>query len=180
MPTINITNDYYIFMAKRTSSETALGEPVFGESEGPLTLRAIGSAVLGGIAGLVVMAPVIAGIPMLLGVFQIEPLAQFSDLLIARADTTLGLAFFVAGGAFMLPLFFVVTATFLPPREPAYLRGATIAMLFWVSFVFIFWPGASLYVDTVFVVTTFAAHLRYGTVLGYVMMRLTGIPHHQV
>jgi hypothetical protein len=167
-------------MPKRTSSQTALDEPVLGETEGPLTLRAIGSAVVGGVAGLVVMAPVIAGIPILLGVFEIEPLARFSNLLIAEADATLGLAFFVGGGAVMLPLFFVVTATFLPPREPAYLRGATIAMMFWVSFLFIFWPGVSPYVDTVFFVTTLAAHLLYGAVLGYVMMRLTGIPHHQV
>lgn len=167
-------------MVENTQAEAAPEEPVLGESEEPLTLRAIGSAIVGGIAGLVVMGPVIAGIPILLGVFQIEPLAQFSNLLIAQADATLGLAFFVAGGAFMLPLFFVVTATFLPPREPAYLRGATIAMMFWVSFVFIFWPGVSLYVDSVFLVTTFVAHLLYGTVLGLVMMRLTGIPQHQV
>lgn len=167
-------------MAKNTQAEAAVDEPVFGETEEPLTLRAIASAIVGGIAGLVVMTPVIAGIPILLGVFQLDPLAEFSNLIIAQADATLGLAFFVAGGAFMLPLFFVVTASFLPPRDPAYLRGATIATMFWVSFVFIFWPDASLYVNSLFVVVTLVAHWLYGAVLGLVMTRLTGIPEHRV
>lgn len=167
-------------MTKNTQADSTASEPVFGETEEPLTLRAIASSIIGGIAGLVVMAPVIAGIPILLGVFQAEPLAEFSNLIIAEADATLGLAFFVAGGAFMLPLFFVVTATFLPPREPEYLRGATIATMFWVSFVFIFWPNASLYVNTVFLVVTLVAHWLYGAVLGLVMTRLTGIPEHHV
>ncbi|WP_232702562.1 DUF6789 family protein [Halobacterium wangiae] len=167
-------------MPESTQAEAATDEPVLGENDEPLTLRVIGSAIVGGIAGLVVMAPIIAGIPLLLGVFEAEPLAAFANLVIRQADATVGLAFFVGGGAFVLPLFFVVTATFLPPREPAYLRGVTIALLFWVTFVFIFWPGANLVVNASFLVLTFAAHVVYGTVLGFVMMRLTGIPHHQV
>lgn len=167
-------------MARGTQTDATVDEPVLGESESPLTARTVASGIAGGIAGLVVMAPVIAGIPILLGVFEMEPLARFSNLVIARADATLGLAFFVAGGAFMLPLFFVVTATFLPPREPEYLRGATIATMFWVSFVYIFWPGASAYVNATFLVVTLVAHWLYGTVLGLVMTRLTGIPEHRV
>lgn len=166
-------------MAERTS-DAAVEEQVAPEHEDPLTPRAVVSAMAGGVAGLVVMAPVIAGIPILLGVFQMEPLEQFANLVIADASGTLGAAFFVAGGAVVLPLFFVVTATFLPPREPRYARGATIATMFWVAFVYIFWPGAGLWVNSVFLVVTLVAHLLYGLVLGGVMQRLTGIPEHRV
>lgn len=166
-------------MAER-ASEAGVEDPVLGEHEEPLTPRAVLSSFAGGIAGLIVMAPVIAGIPILLGVFQMEPLEQFANLVIADANGTLGIAFFVAGGAFVLPLFFLVTATFLPPREPRYLRGATISTLFWASFVFIFWPGAGMYVNTTFLVVTLVSHWLYGLVLGSVMQRLTGIPEHQV
>lgn len=166
-------------MAER-ASDAAVEEQVVADHEEPLTPRAVLSSFAGGIAGLVVMAPVIAGIPILLGVFEMEPLEQFANLVIADANATLGMAFFVAGGAFVLPLFFLVTATFLPPREPRYLRGATISTLFWASFVFIFWPAGGMYVNAVFLVVTLVAHWLYGLVLGTVMQRLTGIPEHQV
>ncbi|WP_336036600.1 DUF6789 family protein [Halobacterium yunchengense] len=166
-------------MAERTSEATA-EEQVLGKTEEPLTVRAVLGAFAGGIAGLLVMAPVIAGIPILLGVFEMEPLERFADLVIADASGTLGVAFFVAGGAFVLPLFFLVTATFLPPREPKYVRGATIATLFWAAFVFIFWPNGGLFVDGVFLAVTLVAHWLYGLVLGLVMQRLTGIPEHRV
>lgn len=166
-------------MAER-ASDAAVEEQVLAEETDPLTPRTVASGVAGGIAGLIVMAPVIAGIPILLGVFQMEPLEQFANLVIADASGTLGAAFFVAGGAVVLPLFFVVTATFLPPAEPRYARGATISTMFWVAFVYIFWPGASLWVNGVFIGVTFVAHVLYGLVLGGVMQRLTGIPEHQV
>jgi hypothetical protein len=166
-------------MAEPTS-EAPVEEQVRVDKEEPLTPRAFASAIAGGVAGLVVMGPVIAGIPILLGVFQMEPLEQFANLVLADASATLGVAFFVAGGAVVLPLFFVVTATFLPPREPRYVRGATIAVLFWVAFVNIFWPAASIWVNSMFLVVTFVAHVLYGLVLGGVMQRLTGIPEHQV
>ena len=155
-------------------------EPALGATEEPLTLRAVASAFAGGLAGLAVMSPVIVGIPMLLGIFQIDPLARFADLVIADADAVLGLAFFVAGGVVVLPLFFVVTASFLPPREPKYLRGATISSFFWVSFVYIFWPAGGAFVNGVYVVVTLVSHWLYGAVLGLVMERLTGIPEHRV
>lgn len=146
----------------------------------PITPRVVLSSFAGGILGLVAMAPVIAGIPMVLGVFQVDPLARFARLVIADAGATLGLAFFAVGGAFVLPLFFVVTASFLPPREPRWLRGVTIASLFWVSFVFVFWPAGTTTVNALFVVVTLVAHWVYGGVLGLVMQRLTGIPEHDV
>ncbi|AZH24225.1 DUF6789 family protein [Haloplanus aerogenes] len=167
-------------MVEPSRGDTGVEGPTLGSAEEPLTMRIVASAFLGGVAGLVVMTPVIVGIPMLLGIFQLDPLAGFADLVIAEADAVLGLAFFVAGGVVVLPLFFVVTASFLPPREPKYLRGATISSFFWVSFVYIFWPSGGVFVNSVYVVVTLASHWIYGAVLGLVMERLTGIPSHRV
>lgn len=167
-------------MADSSETPAAVEEPVLDRTEEPLTLRAVASAFVGGAAGIVVMAPVIAGIPILLGTFEMAPLERFADLVIAEADALLGAAFFVAGGVVVLPLFFLIWAPFLPPREPRYLRGATISTLFWVSFVYIFWPGAGVIVNALFVVITLVAHWLYGAVLGAVMQRLTGIPDHDV
>lgn len=167
-------------MVQPSRGDSAVEEPSLGAAEEPLTLRAVVSAFAGGTAGLVVMAPVVAGIPMLLGVFEVAPLARFADFVIAEADALLGLAFFAAGGVVVLPLFFVVTASFLPPREPKYLRGATISTFFWVSFVYIFWPGGGAFVNGVFVVVSLVSHWIYGAALGATMERLTGIPEHRV
>jgi hypothetical protein len=167
-------------MGEGSRQPAAVEEPALGESEEPLTLRSVASAFVGGLAGIVVMSPLIVGVPILLGVFRLDSLARFADLVISQADAVLGLLFFVAGGVVVLPLFFVVTATFLPPREPRYLRGATISSLFWVAFVYIFWPGAGVVVDATFLVVTLVSHWIYGAVLGLVMHRLTGIPEHDV
>lgn len=167
-------------MGKRNPEQAAVKESAFQESEEPLTLRVIGSSIVGGIAGVAVMAPVIAGIPILLDIFRLESLARFAEFVIADANAILGIAFFVAGGAVVLPLFFVVTATFVPPHKPRYLRGASVSSMFWVSFVYIFWPGGSVFVNAVFVVVTLVGHWLYGITLGLVMERLTGIPEHRV
>lgn len=167
-------------MPEWTQGVAATDDDPVRELDEPITPRVVLSSFAGGIVGLVAMAPVIAGIPIVLGVFQVGPLEAFARLVIADASATLGIAFFAVGGAFVLPLFFVVTASFLPPREPRWLRGVTISSLFWVSFVFVFWPGDSLVVNTTFVVVTLLAHWIYGGVLGLVMARLTGIPEHDV
>lgn len=173
-------NVYYKSMAEQNRERSAVEEPALRENEEPLTLWTIGSGIVGGIAGVVVMSPVIAGIPILLDIFRLESLATFADFVISDANAILGIAFFVAGGAVVLPLFFVVTATFVPPREPRYLRGATVSTMFWVSFAYIFWPAGGAYVNAVFVVVTLVGHWIYGAVLGLVMERLTGIPEHSV
>jgi hypothetical protein len=167
-------------MAEKTGRQTTVEEPALGESEEPLTLRTIASAFAGGFAGILVMSPVIAGIPLLLGIFQLSSLARFADLVISEANAILGLLFFLAGGVVVLPLFFVVTATFLPPREPRYVRGATISSFFWIGFVYIFWPGSGPLVNAVYLVVTLISHWLYGAVLGLTMERLTGIPEHSV
>jgi hypothetical protein len=167
-------------MAEESRQGAAVEEPALGQSEEPLTLRAVASAFAGGLAGVVVMSPLIAGVPIIFGIFRLESLARFADLVISQADALLGLLFFVAGGVVVLPLFFLVTATFLPPQEPRYLRGATISSFFWVPFVFIFWPGGSAFVNGAFLVVTLVSHWVYGAILGLVMQRLTGIPEHSV
>jgi hypothetical protein len=167
-------------MSEQSRQEVAVEEPTLGESENPLTLRALVGSFAGGAAGIVVMAPIIAGIPVMLGIFDVTPIARFADLVIAEADALLGIALFVAGGVVVLPLFFVVTATFLPPREPRFLRGVTISTFFWVSFVYVFWPGGGVVVDAVFLVLTLVSHWVYGAVLALAMQRLTGIPEHSV
>jgi len=167
-------------MGQQNPERAAVNESALQERGEPITLRTIGSSIAGGIAGVAVMSPVIAGIPILLDIFRLESLALFAEFVIADANAILGIAFFVAGGAIVLPLFFVVTATFVPPREPRYMRGATISSLFWVSFAYIFWPGGGAFVNAVFVVVTIIGHLIYGITLGLVMERLTGIPEHRV
>lgn len=167
-------------MDEQIRGETAVEEPELGTAEEPLTLRTVASGIAGGLAGVVVMAPVIAGIPILLGIFELAALERFADFVISEANAVLGILFFIAGGAVVLPLFFVVTATFLPPKEPRYLRGVTISSFFWVGFVFIFWPGASVYVNAMYIVITLVSHWIYGATLGLVMQRFTGIPEHDV
>lgn len=167
-------------MANEPRTGTAVEEPALGESEEPLSLRSITSAFVGGAAGLIAMSPLIAGVPILLGTFQLESLARLAEFVISQADATLGLLFFGGGGVVVLPLFFIVTATFLPPKQPRYLRGATISSFFWVGFVYIFWPAGGVFINATFVVVTLVSHWIYGAVLGLVMQRLTGIPEHAV
>lgn len=167
-------------MGEQNPEQAAVTESAFEGNEAPITLRIIGSSIVGGIAGVAVMSPVIAGIPILLDIFRLSSLGRFAEFVIADANAILGIAFFVAGGAVVLPLFFVVTATFVPPREPRYLRGATVSSMFWVSFAYIFWPGGGAFVNAVFIVVTLVGHWVYGITLGLVMERLTGIPEHRV
>lgn len=167
-------------MADSAQGAAAVDDAALHDVEEPITARVVLSSFAGGILGLVAMAPVIAGIPMVLGIFEAEPLAEFARFIIAEAGATLGVAFFAVGGAFVLPLFFVVTASFLPPREPKWARGVTISVFFWTSFVFVFLPNGTFAVDAAFVVITLVAHCIYGGVLGAVMTRLTGIPEHDV
>jgi hypothetical protein len=165
-------------MAEQTVGESTTSDGV--EVQEPLTMRVVASGIVGGTAGVIAVSPILAGVPLLLGVFQLDPLEAFAQLVIADANAVLGIAFFVVGGAIVLPLFFIVTATFLPPQKPRYLRGSTIAALFWTTFVVLFWPGGGLYVTAIFVVVTLVAHLLYGAILGLTMERLGGIPEHRV
>lgn len=167
-------------MADSAQGAAAVDDAAMHDVEEPITARVVLSGFAGGILGLVAMAPVIAGIPMVLGIFEAEPLAEFARFIITEAGATLGIAFFAVGGAFVLPLFFVVTASFLPPRDPKWMRGVTMSVFFWTSFVFIFLPNGTLAGDAAFAVITLVAHCIYGGVLGVTLLRLTGIPEHDV
>jgi hypothetical protein len=167
-------------MADSSGTAVSIEEEPLEEVEEPLSVRAVLSGMLGGVAGLVGMAPIVAGIPLALGIFREEPLANFASLVVAQADPTIGAVIFVVGGAFVLPLFFVVTASFLPPRSPEWARGITMGLIFSTSFVYVFWPNDTAAVNAIFVAVALLAHVVYGGLLGLVMERLTGIPEHEV
>jgi hypothetical protein len=153
-------------------------EARFVETQQPITLAVVVAAFAGGTVGLVAMAPLVAGIPLALGIFDTAPLASLAALF--GADALVGIAVFAAGGVLVLPLFFVVTATFLPPDQPRWARGVTMASLFWVTFLFLFWPGDGALTAVVFLVVTLLGHWVYGLALGVVTHSLTGIPEHDV
>lgn len=160
------------------SSVPTVEEARYADVDEPITGRVVLAAFAGGLGGLVAMAPIVAGIPILLGVFEFDPLLQVVPLI--EGGPEVGLLVFGLGGVFVLPLFFVVTATFLPPREPRWARGVTMSALFWVTFLFLFWPGGGMLTDAVFLVVTLLGHGVYGLVLGVGTHTLTGIPEHDV
>ena len=155
-------------------------EARFGDVTEPITLRVVLAALAGGTLGLAAMLPFVVGIPVAFGVFQLAPLADIGTLIAGDGGPLVGAAIFAAGGAFVLPLFFVVTGSFLPPRNPRYMRGVTMSTLFWVTFLLLFWPGGSAFTNAVFVVATLLGHWMYGLVLGVTTHYLTGIPEHDV
>lgn len=167
-------------MGELSQTTTTGEETEVPNTEEPLSWRVVLSGIAGGVAGLIAMAPIVGGVPYLLGIFEVEALASFSEFIIGQPSALLGLLFFIGGGAVVLPLFFVATATFLPPQEPVYLRGVTISSIFWVTFIFIFWPGNTLLVNAAFLVVTLVAHWVYGAVLGLTMQKISGIPEHAV
>lgn len=146
-----------------------------------ITPRVVLVAFAGGAAGLVAMAPVLVGLPALLGLFPSDPMldvAALGRVVGLEASLPMGLAVFVAGGAVGLPLLFVVAGSFLPPRRPRAARGATFAVVIWTGFVLAFWPGISAAVA--FMTVSLVGHLIYGLVLGAVMDRFAHIPRHAV
>ncbi|SEW27983.1 DUF6789 family protein [Halobacterium jilantaiense] len=153
-------------------------EARYASVDEPITARVVLAAFAGGLAGLVAMAPVVAGVPLVLGVFEVDPLLEVIPLV--DGGPLVGVLVFALGGVFALPLFFVVTATFLPPREPRWARGVTMSTLFWVTFLYLFWPGGDTLTDAVFLVVTLVGHWLYGVVLGVMTHTLTGIPEHDV
>lgn len=166
-------------MAEPQSDESVLDLPLT-DVEKPITPKALLSSFVAGVVGLAVMAPVAVGIPAWLGLFRLRPDAGFEFLVGASPTPGLPVVFFVLGGGIVVPLFFLVTATYLPPATPRYLRGVTISVIFWPGFVIVFWPFASAWTNTVFLVVSFVSHLLYGLVLGVVLQSLTGIPEHEV
>jgi hypothetical protein len=140
------------------------------------------TALAGGVASTVLMLPVLVGLPALLGLFRTEPVTEFAGFAaFVGIEPTLGigLMLFAAGGIIVIPLVFLVVGAFLPPKEPEYLRGVTIAMFFWTGFLS-FWPNSDLFTVASFLVFSILAHVVYGLTLGLVLDRTIGIPEHEV
>lgn len=167
-------------MDDQPSETRLLSDMTLAEVENPITLRAIIGAFVAGFAGLVVMAPVAIGIPIWLDLFEINSSAGFGYLVNAAPSQTLTILFFIAGGGIVVPLFFLVTATYLPPETPRFVRGVTMSLIFWPGFVIAFWPFADSTTNAVFLVFSLLSHLLYGLVLGVGFDVLTGIPEHDV
>ncbi len=168
------------------TSETdavALEQPGIVELGLPISARVVLVAMAGGLLGTVLMLPVLVGVPQALGLFRTEPITQFAGFAAffgIEPTATLGMVVFGLGGTFVLPLIFLVVGSFLPPREPRYLRGMTFATFFWTGFAPAFWPGTGALAVAVFLVVSLLAHWVYGATLGYVLHRTTGIPQHDV
>jgi hypothetical protein len=167
-------------MASSTETSSRLPEAVVGDVERPLSWRSIASGIGGGVAGVVAMLPVVVGVPVALGLFRLEGPQLFSTIVGGQPGAALGVAVFLAGGVVVVPLFFLVTATYLPPVRPAFARGITISSVTWSGFVVAFWPSGGLGVLGAFLVCTLVGHWVYGAVLGTTVHVLTGIPRHEV
>lgn len=170
------------------SRETPTEEIASGEDtavhEVLITVRLVATAMVSGLIGMVLMVPLLVGVPVLLGVFRPEPIAQFADFggafFSAEPSLTLGIVLFVVGGMTVIPLMFLVVGAFLPPERPRYLRGVTFATIIWTGFLLGFWPGGGPAVVSVFVVVSLLAHWIYGGTLAYLVDRFGEIPQHDV
>ena len=143
--------------------------------------RVVLSAFVGGLVGLVLMMPVLLGLPALLGLFEADPLISVTDLgrvIGIQPSLLLGLAVFLAGGVIALPLLFTVAGGFLPPREPRAVRGVVFATIMWTGFVIAYRPGPRSVV--LFGALSLAGHWVYGYALGAVMERLAYVPEHTI
>jgi len=155
--------------------------------------RILWSMVTGAI-GLVLMAPLLVGVPLALGVFEAEPIAEFADIAsffglqaefvgpLFGLDPNLlvGVALFALGGVLFLPVQFLVVGAFLPPESPRFVRGMTFMSLWWFGFIAAFWPGGGLVTIGVFLVVSLLSHWVYGGTMGYLVQRFGGIPQHEV
>ena len=168
-------------------TEVAAGETTVAErteeSGIPITVKVLGLGMGGGLLGMLVMLPLLVGLPAALGLFSAEPVVEFvplTGLLGIEPTLALGLALFVAGGTVLLPMVFLVVGAYLPPQEPRALRGATFATIFWTGFVPAFWPEGGALTVAAFLVVSLVSHWVYGVVLAGFLDRTVGIPQHEV
>jgi hypothetical protein len=171
------------------SGETAETESLAGdELEGgtaqlPITIRLVGTAMLGGVVGMVLMLPLLVGAPVALGLFRTAPIVDFASVgsfFGLQPSLGLGIFMFVLGGSTLLPVQFLVIGGFLPPESPRYVRGASFMTAYWFGFVFAFWPGGGAITVGIFVVVSLVSHWIYGISLGYLVDRWAEIPQHRV
>ncbi|MFC7222983.1 DUF6789 family protein [Halalkalicoccus sp. GCM10025322] len=171
------------------SKETNSASPSTTEGPGleevglPITLRVIVVAMGGGLVGMLLMLPLLGGVPIALDVFRPEAIVEFAHFglyLGLEPSVTTGILLFFVGGTTVLPLLFIVVGSFLPPEEPRYLRGAAYATIFWIGFLIAFWPGGGVLTIGLFLVVSLVSHWIYGMTLGYVLDATVGIPQHDV
>lgn len=163
-------------------SDAEVGE-IEREASMPISWKRVLAAVGGGFLGIVLMQPLLVGVPYLLNLFRTEPLlafAEFGQFLSLSPSITVAILMFVFGGTVVLPLVFLVVGAFLPPKSPMYARGIPFATAFWTGFVFVFWPGGDAFTVGVFLVVSLLSHWLYGLVLGGTIQGLVGIPVHEV
>jgi F0F1-type ATP synthase assembly protein I len=154
-----------------------------GAAELPITIRLVGTAMLGGVVGMVLMLPLLVGAPLALGLFRTAPIVEFSSIVSffgLQPSLALGVVIFVLGGSTLLPVQFLVVGGFLPPESPRYLRGASFTTAYWFGFLFAFWPGGGAVTIGIFVVVSLVSHWIYGLSLGYLLDRWAEIPQHDV
>jgi F0F1-type ATP synthase assembly protein I len=165
-------------------NETMAGEELDGSTaQLPITVRLIGTAMLGGVVGMILMLPLLVGAPVALGLFRTAPIVEFSSIMSFfgfQPSLALGLVVFVLGGSTLLPVQFLVIGNFLPPESPRYVRGATFTTAYWFGFLFAFWPGGGAVTVGTFVVVSLVSHWIYGLSLGYLIDRWAEIPKHRV
>lgn len=143
--------------------------------------RVLGASFVGGAIGLVLMVPILAGVPLFLGLFEAEPIVDIAGLgriIGLEPSFVLGLVFFALGGTVALPLLFVVASGFLPPASGGPLRGVVFATILWTGFAIAFWPGWES--GVLFLALSLTAHWVYGYTLGVVVEYLSHIPEHRV
>lgn len=164
------------------------------EAEIAITPRLILLSMLAGLIGVILMTPLLVGVPVALGVFRPEPLAEFANIgsffgiqegLLGPIfgygpSIVLGALLYVFGGVLFLPVQFLVVGGFLPPESPRFARGGTFAMLWWGGFLAAFWPGGSIVTISLFLLVSIVSHLIYGLSLGYLLDRWAEIPQHKV
>ncbi|MFC6942048.1 DUF6789 family protein [Salinirubellus sp. GCM10025818] len=170
--------------SEATTNETLTGEELDSSTaELPITIRLIGTAMLGGVVGMVLMLPLLVGAPLALGLFRTAPIVEFSSIVSffgLQPSLALGVVVFVLGGSTLLPVQFLVIGGFLPPKSPRYLRGVSFMTAYWFGFLFAFWPGGGLLTSAIFVVVSLVSHGIYGVSLGYLLDRWAEIPQHEV
>lgn len=158
-------------------------EPTLDEAGILITLRVIAIAMGGGLLGMLLMLPLLAGVPVAFDLFQTESVMGFAQLgtyFGFEPSLALGIVLFVVGGTTILPVLFLIAGAFLPPEEPRYLRGMTFASITWVGFLLAFWPEGGVLTVSLFFVISLISHWIYGITLGYVLHRAVGIPQHSV
>jgi hypothetical protein len=169
-----------IMSSEQSESGTLPAEEMEIAAEVPITLRLIGTAMLSGLIGMVLMLPVLVGVPVALDLFQTEPIVRFASFLGMEPSLEVGIALFVLGGTLFLPVQFLVVGAFLPPASPRYARGVSFGVIYWIGFLMAFWPGGGTLAVALFVMVSFLYHVFYGFTLGYLIDRWAEIPQHEV